>query len=66
MALPGLLGVDMSGPRSEREPGLTHGHCLPAAGSDVGHRIGVDADTDQNVHLFEVSFTIGAPELVRP
>jgi ATP-dependent helicase HepA len=28
--------------------------------ADVGHRIGIDVDTDQNVHPFEVAFTLGA------
>ncbi len=28
--------------------------------ADVARRIGVDVDTDQNVHPFEVSFTLGA------
>lgn len=28
--------------------------------TDVGRRIGMEVDTDQNVHPFEVSFTIGA------
>jgi ATP-dependent helicase HepA len=28
--------------------------------ADVGRRVGVDVDTDQNVHPFEVSFTLGA------
>jgi ATP-dependent helicase HepA len=28
--------------------------------TDVGRRVGMEVDTDQNVHPFEVSFTIGA------
>lgn len=28
--------------------------------TEVGHRVGMDVDTDQNVHPFEVAFTIGA------
>ncbi|HET9597301.1 MAG TPA: helicase-related protein, partial [Anaeromyxobacteraceae bacterium] len=28
--------------------------------ADVGRRVGVDVDTDQNVHPFEVAFTLGA------
>ncbi|HET9552929.1 MAG TPA: SNF2-related protein [Anaeromyxobacteraceae bacterium] len=33
---------------------------LEDLGTDVGHRIGMEVDTDQNVHPFEVAFTIGA------
>jgi ATP-dependent helicase HepA len=28
--------------------------------ADVGRRVGVDVDTDQNVHPFEISFTLGS------
>ena len=28
--------------------------------TEVGHRVGMEVDTDQNVHPFEVAFTIGA------
>ena len=28
--------------------------------ADVGRRVGIDVDTDQNVHPFEVAFTLGA------
>ncbi|BDG04215.1 RNA polymerase-associated protein RapA [Anaeromyxobacter oryzae] len=33
---------------------------LEEVATDVGHRIGMEVDTDQNVHPFEVAFTIGA------
>jgi ATP-dependent helicase HepA len=33
---------------------------LEDVGADVARRVGVDVDTDQNVHPFEVSFTLGA------
>ena len=33
---------------------------LEELGTDVGHRIGLEVDTDQNVHPFEVAFTIGS------
>ena len=33
---------------------------LEELGTEVGHRVGIDVDTDQNVHPFEVSFTLGS------
>jgi ATP-dependent helicase HepA len=33
---------------------------LEDLGTEVGHRVGMEVDTDQNVHPFEVAFTIGA------
>jgi ATP-dependent helicase HepA len=33
---------------------------LEEVATDVGHRVGMEVDTDQNVHPFEVAFTIGA------
>ena len=33
---------------------------LEDLGTEVGHRVGIDVDTDQNVHPFEVAFTIGS------
>jgi ATP-dependent helicase HepA len=33
---------------------------LEEATVDVGRRVGIDVDTDQNVHPFEVAFTLGA------
>jgi ATP-dependent helicase HepA len=33
---------------------------LEDLGTEVGHRVGMEVDTDQNVHPFEVAFTIGS------
>jgi ATP-dependent helicase HepA len=33
---------------------------LEEIGTDVGRRIGMEVDTDQNVHPFEVAFTLGS------
>ncbi len=33
---------------------------LEDVAADIGRRVGIDVDTDENVHPFEVSFTLGA------